>query len=131
MKECAVEDCIIVHHGKGYCKKHYTRFVRHGDPLYIAIAPSGSGRITDRGYRQVMVGGKQQLEHRLIMSKYLGRELLSSENVHHINGIKYDNRIENLELWSTHQPRGTRVVDKVAWAKEILTFYEPSALSEQ
>lgn len=60
----------------------------------------------------------------MMMEEMLGRKLYRHENVHHINGIRDDNRTENLELWSTAQPQGQRVEDKIKWAKEFLAQYE-------
>ncbi len=67
-------------------------------------------------------------QHVHVMQEHLGRDLLPGENVHHINGVKHDNRLENLELWVSSQPKGQRPSDLVAWAKEILERYDAEAL---
>lgn len=70
-------------------------------------APKGSipwnkgaskGWINQRGYIEFRKDGKCHKLHRKVVETHLGRPLLSTEDVHHINGDKTDNRIENLEV---------------------------------
>ncbi len=91
--------------------------------------PDGTVRWDSDGYQQRKTAEGWRFEHRLVLAQALGRPLLRHENPHHINGVRDDNRPENLELWSTSQPPGQRVEDKVAWAEELLALYRPEAFA--
>lgn len=67
--------------------------------------------------------GGRVFEHILVMEEKIGRLLTEGENVHHVNGVRDDNRPENLELWTRPQPAGIRVKDAIKWAREIIDLY--------
>jgi hypothetical protein len=94
----------------------------------------GTGRYIKSGYVMVFQKGHPRsqgsrgnyvFEHILVMEKHLGRLLTPDENVHHVNGVKDDNSLTNLELWTRPQPVGIRAKDALKWARRVIERYEP------
>jgi len=77
------------------------------------------------GHPNAYDGRGNVAEHTVVMSEVLGRPLHKRERVHHLNGIRDDNRPGNLELWLWHHPSGQRVTDRIKDALELLRTYAP------
>ena len=118
-------------HGRRQAGCDFPGCDRKGQPLRTI----GGGRWVDpKGYFWIKCpvpghpnakrSGGWIAEHVWVMSQMIGRPLHPGETVHHRNLIRSDNRPSNLELWTSHQPRGARVSDMLAWCRWFLSEYE-------
>lgn len=118
---CEVPGCESTHYTRGFCARHHQRWKTYGnpeEPLRRGRNGEGSRSLNNNGYIRVRCRGKDVLEHRQVMEQQLGRELYPFENVHHVNGVKTDNRSDNLEVWVKPQPCGQRLEDLIAFIAE-------------
>ncbi len=81
-----------------YCSKECGYKDKRGVLKNIKPLEEKTWRITRRGYLSTTVRRKRILQHRWFMEKHIGRPLRPDEKVHHINGVKTDNRISNLVI---------------------------------
>lgn len=130
---CSTDGCDGLTVALGMCRNCYQHFKRYGDAKKRSawFNKRFEKILDDQGYVLIYAEGHGNTrkssgrvpEHRYVMSQFLGRPLHKNENVHHKNGDRADNRLENLELWATSQPTGQRPLDMIAWARKILKTY--------
>lgn len=130
---CLFAGCDRFSKSRGYCGTHYMQLKARGNKeLLTSIQPPGTSSgwpvgvlrptIDEKGYVRLSFwyqdGSRKRLfyvrEHVFEMARHLGRPLLPSESVHHRNGNRADNRIENLELWATHSHGSGQAVSDLA-----------------
>jgi hypothetical protein len=127
------DDCPEPAYQRGWCRMHMARVRRDGQPGPVEPLKrsNGEGNLDSRGYVRMTVDYQRIQAHRYVMEQALGRPLRDFENVHHINGIRSDNRPENLELWVKAQPAGQRARDLAEWVLDTYPELVEAVLADR
>lgn len=108
-----------------FCSRKCAGVVHRGNNNYNW---NGGYSIDEKGYKRIHIGNSYQYEHRLVMEKFLGRKLLPSEIVHHLDHNKTNNKIENLEILSQSQHMKEHLKDKYL-DRNLIIQYRNQGLS--
>jgi hypothetical protein len=96
-KVCSIAACGRKFYARDFCHMHYQRWKNHGNALTMKRAPSGTGSINAQGYRVFhRPNGESGREHVIVAERAIGHRLPKGAIVHHVNGIRTDNRNSNL-----------------------------------
>lgn len=113
----------LISQGHCGCEKYVGKPIGHKFKKkngYVMIKVKNDLRASINNYRY---------EHVVVIESMMGRSLQEGETVHHKNGLRWDNRPENLELWeSSHRP-GQRISDVIDFCTKYLSKYAPERLS--
>ena len=125
--KCVVEGCDKPQRSRLMCSHHYSRQHR-GLPLDMPLHEKlhgGQKRNLHHGYVVVTHNGKDVEEHRVVMEKHLGRQLIPTEIIHHKNRDKTDNSISNLEIHTRGTHRATHNQDRTGSGSTVnAKFYQ-------
>jgi hypothetical protein len=102
MRVCTMSDCGKPHVARGFCIKHYRRFMHHGDASVRMRAENGDGREDKYGHIHIIINGKEKLKHVMIAESIYGGPLPDGAEVHHADGDARNNDPTNLFICENH-----------------------------